>query len=89
MHCEKVKIGKKTFRAGCGRKKKKNGARRHKPHWGAAAKAKARKNAMKNPEFRAYKNALPKANKACARHTKAFSKARGACIKKHFKAMDL
>lgn len=90
---EKVKIGKTTFMArvagkNC-RRKRKDGVQRQKPHWGTKAKAKAKKNALKNPEFRAYKNALPKANKACSRTTKPFTHARGACIRKHFKDMNL
>lgn len=92
-HKEVVKIGRKTFKAtvsgrGC-RKKRKDGISRQKPHWGAKAKAKARKNAYANPAFKAYKNALPKANKACAKSTKPFTTGRGACIRKHFKDMNL
>lgn len=90
---EKVKIGKKSFMArvsgkNC-RRKRKDGISRQKPHWGAKAKAKAKKNAFKNPEFRAYKLALPKANKLCAKSTKPFTKGRGNCIRLKLKAMDL
>lgn len=90
---EKVKIGKKTFMArvsgkNC-RHKRKDGVSRQKPHWGKKATDKARARAMKNSEFRDYKNALPKANKACSKSTKPFTVARGACIRKHFKDMKL
>lgn len=85
----RVKFGKVSFTAtkgtGC-RKKRKDGVARQKPHWGAKASGKAKSRAMKNPEFRAMKNAMPKANKACARSTKAFTKARGACVAKHLRA---
>ena len=93
-HCRrhKVKFGRVSFTATSGRscrKKRKDGVTRQKPHWGPKAKAKARSRAMKNSEFKAHKNALPKANKACARSTKPFTKARGACIRKHFQDMHL
>lgn len=84
---EKVKIGRTTFMArvkgsDC-RKKRKDGVRRQKPHWGSKAKAAAKSRAMKNPDFKLYKNALPRANKACLKLTRPFTKTHGACIRKN------
>lgn len=85
--CHTVKIGKKSFRAGCGRKKRADGKRRQKPHWDAKNSAQAKKRAMKNPAFKAMRLAMPKAQKSCAKKHKPFTKSFGACIKKALKAM--
>jgi len=85
--CHTVKIGKKSFRAGCGRKKREDGKRRQKPHWRPEKAAKAKKRAMKNPDFKKMRLAMPKAQKWCARTHKPFTKAFGACIKKHLKGL--
>lgn len=82
MSCHKVKIGRKTFKAGCGRKKRDDGVRRQKPHWGAKASGKAKSRAMRNSAFKANMKALPKAQKTCARKHKPFTKSFGACIRK-------
>lgn len=47
--CHTVKIGRKSFRAGCGRKKRSDGVRRQKPHWRPAKAAKAKEARHEEP----------------------------------------
>lgn len=42
---------------------------------------------MKNPDFKKMRLAMPKAQKACSKKHKPFTKPFGACIKKALKAM--
>lgn len=57
--------------------------------WGAKARAAARSRANKNPAFREARSALKEANSICKRTGKAFSKTRGACLRKALNAQGI